>query len=191
MLLKYKLDNKIKSTSSDNEDIIFSINNEGAHMHACVQAKKDITLIAAKNVLPFFVNFKDVYFLNGYQSWTDTKEFKLSKRLRNVKKSPHLIVAKFGMKMYGDSTFYRYSIRRSHGYDVFYSKGRHECFLYNMNYKNAYLLIELIKGKKNLYLTSMLDDISLKAGESIDIFDYYFFDKFEEGLKSFNTSFPL
>ena len=54
------------------------------------------------------------------------------------------------MDKYGDSTFYKYSINRLHGYDVFYSKGKYESFIYNLNYKNAYLLIELIKNKKEI-----------------------------------------
>ena len=81
-----------------------------------------------------------MYFLNGYQSWTDTKEYKLRERLRNIKKSPHIISHMFAMDKYGDASFYNYSIRKSHGYDVFYSKGKYESFIYNLNYKTAYLI---------------------------------------------------
>ena len=190
MRLEYIVNNRHKKAERSNEDVRFSVHINDEHHQITVTALKDITLKKACEVLPFNVNFHDVYFLNGYQSWTDTKEFYLRKRLRNVKKSPHLVVHKYGMDKYGDSTFYRYSIKKSHGYDVFYSKGRYECFMYNLNYAHAYLLFELIKDRKNLYLTSLLDGISLKQGESIDIFNYCYFDSFDEGLTSFNKAFP-
>ena len=190
MRIDYRKGQKNYSTVRSNKDIRFFLQAENEHFVVRAKANVNLTLNSAKVDIPFNVNFKDLYFLNGYQSWTDTKEFNLRKRLRNIKKSPHLIVHQFAMDKYGDSTFYNYSIRRSHGYDVFYSKGKHESFIYNMNYRTAYLLIELVKDNRNIHLTSMVDGIVLKEGEEITLFDYYFFDNYEEGLKSFQESFP-
>ena len=192
MYLEYLKEGKKFVSEKDNEDISFIIKENGSHKEVSIIAKSNITLLKAKDEIPFKLNKEDVYFLNGYQSWTDTKEFHLKERLRNIKKSPHLIVKKFGMDKYGDSTFYKYSINRLHGYDVFYSKGKYESFIYNLNYKNAYLLIELIKNKKDkIYLTSMLEGITLKKDEEIKIFDYHFFSSVIEGLSSFYKDFPL
>ncbi len=153
-------------------------------------AKEDIALGQCDDFLTFDVNFRDLYFLNGYQSWTDTKEYKLSKRLRNINKSPHIIVSMYALKQYGDSLFYKYSIKKSHGYDIFYSKGDFESFIFNLNYDNAYLIIELIKDRKNIHLITDTKGIKLKAGESVTIFDYCFYDNYEEGLKAFHEHFP-
>ena len=191
MFVRYIINGQFKRVNDTNVDIeVFEQRKNNRHT-VIIKAKKDLVLADATEVIPFRVNFKDLYFLNGYQSWTDTKEYKLAKRLRNVKKSPHIIVSLYGLNKYGDSTFYDYSIKRSHGYDVFYSRGNYESFIYNLNYKVAYLIIELIKDKRDLYLTSELRGRKLKEGEEITAFDYCFYDDFEKGLESFNRDFPL
>ena len=186
----YKNGKKCRSESSNYDFDLTRVFKDG-RTTVTLTAKEDIELIEADDFIPFNVNFHDLYFLNGYQSWTDTKEFSLFKRLRNIKKSPHIIAHMFAMNRYGDSTFYDYSIKKMHGYDVFYSKGEHESFIYSMNYKTAYLIIELIKDKrKNIHLISAIKGIALKKGESVTIFDYYFFDNFFQGLLSFKETYP-
>ena len=184
-----KGDKKIASVS--NNDLSIDFSHDDHHYVVKVTAKEDIKLIKAKHSFPFNINFKDYYFLNGYQSWTDTKEYKLAKRERNIKKSPHIISHMFAMDKYGDSYFYKYSIRKSHGYDFFYSKGKNESFIYSLNGEVAYLLIELIKDQKYIHLTSLLDGVELKKGEELKVFDFYFFDNYLEGLKSFNKDYPI
>ncbi len=154
-----------------------------------IKALEDITLLKADEVVPFNVNFHDLYFLNGYQSWTDTKEFRLSERLRNIKKSPHIISKMFAMDRYGDSTFYKYSIKKSHGYDLFYSRGEYEMLIYSHNFKTAYLIIELIKDRRSVHLISDVKNISLKKGEEITIFDYSLFYDLKEGMVSYLNDF--
>ena len=178
-------------TSKSNEDLEVICVNEDHHHLVKVKAKSSLTLLKADDYLEHKINFKDTYFLNGYQSWTDTDEFYLSKRLRNIKKSPHLISHMFAMDKYGDATFYRYSIKKSHGYDVFYSKGKNECFLYSLNFKTAYLVIELIKDSlKTIHLISDVKNIALKKEEEVDVFNYYFYKSYQEGINSFNEHFP-
>ena len=189
MFVRYIIDGKFKRVNDTNEDIeVFEQRKNNRHV-VKVKAKKDLVLADATEVVPAYNNFSDLYFLNGYQSWTDTKEFKLAKRLRNVKKSPHAIVNLYGLNKYGDSTFYDYSINKSHGYDIFYSKGKFESFIYNMNYKTAYLIIELIKNKRDVYLTSELRGRVLKKGEEITAFDYCYYDNYQKGLEAFNNDF--
>ncbi len=191
MLIRYYLNNnKKKKTSESNEDLeVFSTYRNNCHT-VTIKAKKDLTLLQADHKIAFFVNYFDKYFLNGYQSWTDTKEFYLKKRLRNIRKSPHIITHVFAMDKYGDSSFYRYSIKKSHGYDVFYSKGKYESFLYNLNYDNAYLIIELIKDQRCLHIISDVKNIELKEGEKLTVFKYKFFNSYEDGIETFKEDFP-
>ena len=190
MLIKY-LKRGVKCSSSDScDDFKLEITKNGSRTSATLVAKEEIDLVEAVDLLPIQINRKDLYFLNGYQSWTDTKEFKLSNRLRNIKKSPHLISHMFAMHAYGDNHFYHYSIRKSHGYDLFYSKGICESFIYNMNYDTTYLLIELIKNNRStIRLTSDLKGLKLKAGDSVKIFDYHYFSNLKEGFESFYKNF--
>ena len=190
MRIRYFKKGKKYETQSTNGDLELKIIHQDERNIVTLKAKENIELISADDDIPFHVNFNDYYFLNGYQSWTDTKEFKLSERLRNINKSPHIITHMFALNKYGDSSFYKYSIKKSHGYDIFYSKGKYESFIYSLNYKTAYLVIELIKDKKSLHLLSQVKGINLNKGEEINVFDYYLFFNFMDGLNSFKTVYP-
>ena len=141
MRLFYLRNGNKRIAKFSNNDVKFDVRVINDRTTIRVKALEDITLLKADDVIPFNVNFKDLYFLNGYQSWTDTKEFKLAKRLRNIKKSPHIISHMFAMDKYGDASFYRYSIKKSHGFDLFYSRGKNEILIYSHNAKNAFLII--------------------------------------------------
>ena len=190
MEIIYRKNGKKYKIKESNNDLFIDVHIVNNRTVVKLIANEDVELIKAKDSIPFNITLKDRYFLNGYQSWTDTNEYSVLKRLRNINKSPHIIVHKYAMKAYGDSLFYKYSIRKLHGYDVFYSKGQNESFIFNLNHKNAYLLVEIIKGKNQLILTSDINGISLDKGESIVVFDYYYSNNYHSGLEAFNSYFP-
>ena len=190
MRLYYLKDGHKHTAKFSNKDVKFDVRMSNNRTTVRVKALEDITLLKADEVIPFNVNFQDLYFLNGYQSWTDTKEFKLVERLRNVKKSPHIITHMFALAKYGDATFYRYSIKKSHGYDLFYSRGKYEMIVYSYNFKVAYLIIELIKDRKSVHLISDVKNITLRKGDEINIFDYSLFYNLQEGMAQYLQDFP-
>ena len=126
MRIYYYKNNTYCSNFDDCDDFSVAITKQNGKTTVSITAKEDLKLEKAVDLLPIPTNHQDLYFFNGYQSWTDTKEFKLVDRLRNIKNSPHIISHLYSMAAYGDNHFYRYSIRKSHGYDLFYSKGKHE-----------------------------------------------------------------
>ena len=190
MRISYLKDHKKRITQASNSDITISEVRDGNRTTIKLVANEDITLLKADVSYPWHVNFKDLYFLNGYQSWTDTKEYKLAKQLRDVRKCPHIIAHMFSLAQYGDAPFYRYSIRKSHGYDVFCSRGQHESFLFNLNYKTAYLIIELIKDRSSLHLISDVKGLKVSKGQEVTVFDYCYYDNYEKGLKAYFEAFP-
>ncbi len=191
MKIVYYINGSKRTTSKSNNDITISEVREGNRTTIKVLASAEITLAKASADYPCHINYKDLYFLNGYQSWTDTKEFKLATQLRDVRKSPHIISHMFALDKYGDSIFYNYSIRKSHGHDVFYSKGQFESFIYNLNYKTAYLIVELIKDRSSIRLISEIQGLKVKKGQEVTIFDYCYFDNYEKGLYAFWDAFPI
>ena len=191
MRIKYLKNGQQFAIDESNADVILEEKKVGQRTTIVLTAQEDVELDQAELFIPFTLNNEDLYFLNGYQSWTDTKEFKLSKRLRNLNHGPLLLSKMFSLREYGDINFYQYSNNKSHGYDVFYSKGKNESFIFNLNFKNAYLIIELIKNKKDsVHLISDTKGIKVKKGEKVIVFDYCFYDKFEEGLKAYQEAFP-
>lgn len=192
MKISYYLNTKKFNTGKSNNDLKIAQSIEENRVKIKVKALKDLTLGMASLRPQYKVYYQDVFFLNGYQSWTDSFEYQLVKRERNIHKSPHIISHMYAMDKYGDATFYRYQMNKSHGYDFFYEKGRANLFLYNLNGKNAYLIIELIKRatRGELYLFSEIRGKKLKAGEEYTIFDFKYFQNYEEGLKSFQEDYP-
>ena len=192
MNIEYIKNGKRYSNEASNNDFDLEVKQDGKKTAVTLTAKEEIELIKASDYLPVQVNSKDLYFLNGYQSWTDTKEFKLSDRLRDVRKCPHIISHMFALAKYGDAHIVRYARSRSHGYDVFYSKGQNESFIYNLNGNVAYLIIELLKKhRESIRITSDLEGLKLKKGESVKVFDYYFTKDLKEGFEFFNKQLPL
>ena len=191
MKITYLKNGKKHSATTSNADFTISEVRDDDHTVVKLLANEEITLLKAELVFPSHINFKDLYFLNGYQSWTDTREYYLRERLRNIKKSPHIISHMFAMDRYGDATFYNYSVRKSHGYDVFYSKGKYESFIYNLNYKTAYLIIELIKDRSSIKLISDVNGLKVNKGQEVTIYDYCYYDNFEQGLNAFWEAFPI
>ena len=191
MRVVYYKNGKKHTVSQTNEDVNITTLRSGNHTTIKLLANADIVLEKAYVDYPCHINFKDLYFLNGYQSWTDTKEFKLREQLRDIRKSPHIISHMFAMDKYGDSHFYNYSIRKSHGHDIFYSKGSFESFVFNLNYKTAYLIIELIKDRSSIRLISDVQGLTVKQGQEVNIFDYCYYDNFEKGLYAFWEAFPI
>ena len=107
MKIVYFVKGRKVTTNKSNKDLTILSSYADNRKTITITAKKDIELVKATDVIPFHITFKDRYFLNGYQSWTDTKEFSLFTRLRNIKKSPHIISAMYAMRSYGDSLFYK------------------------------------------------------------------------------------
>ena len=188
--IKYSASGKCLSASGSNEDFELSTKDESGRLTITLRAKKDIKLLNFTESLPFSPSRDDKYFLNGYQSWTDTKEFTFSERERNVNKLPRLLVNKFAFDSYGDAKFYAYGKHLLHGYDIFYCKGNREKFILNLNYTRAYLVIELDKREKKITLSHDFNGYAVAAGTEFTVADFYLSDSVSKGMEYFNTVFP-
>ncbi len=134
--------------------------------------------------------FSDLCFVNGYQSWTKTKEFFLSEKERDAKKIFKPLNRIYAFDRYGDATFFDYNKSLLHGYDVFFVKKQGGAFILNANYKNAYLVVLLDKSTGEISLRSELDGLKLSAGESFTVIDYYLVNDYEKGMALFDEVFP-
>ena len=190
MHLTYLLEGKEYKIDKPNELISFVQSEEDNRFYLAIKPKKDIVLKQATIVVPFKINTTDRYFLNGYQSWTDTHLSRVGYVENSFKRHSHLLRKVFPLDKYGDVIFYKYRMDRLHSFDVFYSQGENEIYLYNNNYKTAYLIIELQKTKNRLILFSDVEKRVIKANETFVIYDYFLSYKYEEGKESFKKKFP-
>ena len=188
--IEYSVSGKRKSAAETNDDFELTATEKNGRHRKALRAKKEICLFRYTETFPFAPSKDDLYFFNGYQSWTDTKEFTPAERERNVNKLPRSLVNAFAFDRYGDATFYNYSRNLMHGYDVFYSKGKCERYVLNLNYTRAYLLIELNKKAKELTLSYDFNGYKVAEGSEFTVADYYLSDSVTEGTKYFETIFP-
>ena len=158
-------------------------------------AKRDLTLLSyVEDAPPHFsgrrVGMHNLIFLNGYQSWTDSRERYFLRFEKNLLHLPKRLLDTYSFDRYGDYTFYDYDIRRVHGYDVFYRKGVRNGFLLNLNYKRAYLIIEVDRRTGLISLRSDVMGAKVPAGERFPLVDYVCSSDYESGMRDFERRFP-
>ncbi len=185
----YEIGEEVKSASESNEDIII-YTEEGSRTKILLEAKKSIKLLSFEQHLNFAPDKNDACFFNGYQSWTDTKEFYIYEREKNVNRLPQFLINAFSFDRYGDAGFYRYDKNKLHGYDIFYCKGKREKFVFNLNYTAAYLIIELNKKDKTLTLSYDYNGTEIAIGNRWAVADYCIFDSVAQGMACFESMFP-
>ena len=188
--INYAISGERRSATQSNDEVELLKKEENGRHTVTLRAKKDICLLLFAQIIPFAADKKDLYFLNGYQSWTDTKEFNFTEREKDVKKLPKFLVNAFAFDRYGDATFHSYGKHLLHGYDVFYCRGKSEKYILNLNYTRAYLVITLDKKKNTLCLSSDFNGFKVAAGEEFTIADYYLSDSVKDGGEYFNKVFP-
>lgn len=188
--VKYSVDGQVISVDSSNGDIELDVVRENCRTTVTLRAQKGIELLEFAAAYPFTPDKDDLYFFNGYQSWTDTKEFAAKERERDVNKLPKFLINAFSFDRYGDASFYGYGKNRMHGYDVFYCKGKAEKFVLNLNYALCYLLTELDKKQKLLKLSCDYNGYALKPDDVFTVADYYMSDSVADGLAYFYGVFP-
>ena len=190
MLLKYSINNEIKEAKESNNDLeIINLSTQNRVKYK-VKSKTEIALIMASNIIQEGSPKDNLFFFNGYQSWTDTKENVYTDVERDIRKAPKVLNKMFVLDRYGDALFYDYKKDILHGYDIFYSKGTNEIFSFNYNYKNAYLIFELNKKTSKLSVKSDIEGVILKENEEFTILDYSLYNSFEEGRDALYLDYP-
>ncbi|MBO4252127.1 MAG: alpha-galactosidase [Clostridia bacterium] len=192
MIIRYFADGvlrSVKTPSIGENDIKILSENEGKKI--TVTALRDITLDSAVIPVEFKKSRKSSVFVNGYQSWTATKEYVpadnllISEKQRNLDRLPQNVVKGYAFKSYGSQFFHKADNSALLGVDYAYVKGNEEIFIGNLNYKNAYLLIEIHKTKNRILLLSDVDGKELKKGETFTVFDFFTDSDAERGQKEY------
>ena len=151
---------RITLTAPENEDVALTVWDTGSRRTVTLTAKKAILLEDYRESgHPFLEKTRagvrdNLYFLNGYQSWTDTREAFASEAERDVTRLPRALVNAFAFDRYGDASFFPYDRKILHGYDVFYVRGKIEAFLFSRNARFAYLVAVLDRKTGTVTLAS-------------------------------------
>ncbi len=150
------------SNKLENEDYYLEFIDNEEHHIVNIYPKKEITLKSFALIQDFKFKKGDQVLVNGYQSWTDTREFNINESLKTIK-MPSFISNKYKFKAYGDYSFKKTRKHVLHGYTYAYLKRNNIIQLYgSLNYQNAYLIINYDIKRNRIILESDCENKILK-----------------------------
>ena len=156
--LTYILDNlKKESSVLENDDYKIEASDNNDETKFVIYPKKQITLLSAIIEIDHHYSKDECVYLNGYQSWTDTREFEINENVKSINKLPKAILNNFHLKEYGDEIFKKYEKHVLHGYTFSYIRNKKDssATLYgSLNEDNAYLIINHLIKKNKIRLES-------------------------------------
>ncbi len=162
-------DGTAQTTAETDSCVSLDILQEGPRTVISVSAKEPVTLASATISLPHTYGKDERIFVNGYQSWTDTREFSAGESLKDITRLPRFLVNMFTLDGYGDSAFKTYRKKVLHGYDISWAK---DFFVGSFNSANAYLIVNHDVPDSKIVLESDISGLQLSAGGSICLFNY-------------------
>ncbi len=178
---------KVATTSNDDFDIKYIKNNACLSLVIKVNIPVEITKIWLEMDYDFAE--EDRFFANGYQSWTDSREFG-----RDDKMADSGIIAKtclgkkLGLRSYGDYNFVKYSGKRgvfhSHGY-AYVRRGEEIDFVGSLSDSKGYTIIKADMRKNKICIFKDIEGVVIDnsyevfklialKGEYNEVFDKYF-----------------
>lgn len=173
----YKTGKEIKTTEISNDDVSFDLRQTENGLTLTVIPKKEISDISFYLERGYEYPQDSRFFANGFQSWTDTKEF-----AKNELMADEGIVGKglfgkspFGMNLVGNYTF----VEQSKECGVFHSNSfayvRNEKnidFFGSLNDRTGYTIIYADMNKKTLRFSKDVEGITIS--EPYELLDLYF-----------------
>ena len=173
----YKTGKEIKTTEISNDDVSFDLRQTENGLTLSVIPKKEISDISFYLERGYEYPQDSRFFANGFQSWTDTKEF-----AKNELMADEGIVGKglfgkspFGMNLVGNYTF----VEQSKECGVFHSNSfayvRNEKnidFFGSLNDRTGYTIIYADMNKNTLRFSKDVEGITIS--EPYELLDLYF-----------------
>ncbi len=175
--VRYTVDGAEKRAHGpENEDLRLELCQKENRTTIRIKAKRPIKLITSSFEVPYHYDPDDHVFINGYQSWTDTREFGLHEHLHNLRRVPKFIRKIFHFDSYGDAWFMDYQKDQFHSFTYGYLKkkdGRAH-LIGSLNEENAFLIVHY---KRDAGVLSLRSDCEYKLVE--DEFCLYDFEEYE------------
>lgn len=192
LCFNYSVDN-----NSYNMDISSNFNNQ--HCEVIQEISDDVLSIQIipkceikidSLMIKFNFNFNqdDLIYVNGYQSWTDSKEFFVDEKMKTLSKFSKPLHPHYQFDKYGDYNFKRYSNHKGefHGYTYGYIRSGNDYQLIgSLSEKQGYTILNISVTKneiviekecKGLVINSKYHAFNLffTTGDEKFVFDSYF-----------------
>lgn len=174
--------------SVDTDALTARLINEGTRIRLEVTPKYELGFELLQICFNVRMSKNDRAFLNGYQSWTDSREYEMHEKMRGIDHLPKAVVRKFALDKYGDYNFAVYSKKAGdfHGFSYGYLREGEEFTLFgSLNERNGFTLIETSYDKKLVCFSKDCEgkvysdtftalDVSVMTGSENEVFDRFF-----------------
>ena len=109
----------------------WTVDNTPERFTLTLRAEEETVLQTVRARFSFAFEKGDLLYLNGYQSWTDSRERPISGHMHSLHRVPGPIVDRYSFDGYGDYRFVRYDDRpgRQHGFSYGYVRRGDELML--------------------------------------------------------------
>ncbi len=190
--LTYKVSGEIRririSESGENNHFSYQVEKNKDKYKISISPKCEIELIKAYFIIPHNFNNEDKVFANGFQSWTDSKEFSVNEKLKSLNRVPKFLDKKYAFGSYGDYHFKKYTDRKGmfHGYSYGYIRDNEGINLIgSLSEKFGYTIINYFMPTSRIivekdcegFVTDKpfeLFDLCYLSGTEDEVFDKYF-----------------
>lgn len=173
----YKADNQKKTVDCQNDDVAFDLQQNANGLKLTVIPKKAISDISFYLEREYDFSGDKRFFANGFQSWTDTKEFAKGEMMADEGLIGRGIFGKspFGINLVGDYTF----VEQPKEYGVFHSisfayvrDGKSIDLFGSLNDRTGYTIIYADMNKNTLKYSKDVEGITIN--EPYELLDLYF-----------------
>ena len=173
----YKADNQKKTVDCQNDDVAFDLQQNANGLKLAVIPKKAISDISFYLEREYDFSGDKRFFANGFQSWTDTKEFAKGEMMADEGLIGRGIFGKspFGINLVGDYTF----VDQPKEYGVFHSisfayvrDGKSIDLFGSLNDRTGYTIIYADMNKNTLKYSKDVEGITIN--EPYELLDLYF-----------------
>ena len=177
LIFTYKADNKIKTVERQNDDVSFDLRQSANGLKLTVIPKKQISDISFYLERNYEYQTDSRFFANGFQSWTDTKEFTRNEMMADEGLIGKGIFGKspFGINLVGDYTFVEQpkEYGNFHAISFAYVRNDKNVDLFaSLNDRTGYTIIYADMNKNTLRFSKDVEGITIT--EPYELLDLYF-----------------
>ena len=160
----------------ENEDFKFDLTETDGEIHGTVTALTDLTFCSLSLTEEREYGFNDLFYANGYQAWTTSREFCKTDALKGVMSLSK--ISKFTEDLTGISGDYKFAsyglpgIFHSYTYCYFRHRGQRAITLYgSRSERKGFTVFEADMNDGTFKIYKDIEGLELKSGESYEIFD--------------------
>jgi alpha-galactosidase len=192
-LLVYMSDNKKETcnfkSNIDNKDLKIIVDTrfqfEGLRITIKIIPKHQLEIKTLFIELDEKIGIENYIYLNGYQTWTNSREYNLNERVQRLRK-----IARPIMALYGDYNFYSSNKNKLQSWTYTYIRdGMSIKLLGSLSEKTGYTIFEYDKNAENLKVIKDCGGLAITAEyEAFDLFfivgeENHAFDKYFEAMR--------